>query len=354
MPDAASAPVVFVWPGDLHLETADRENYRAAEWMIEEVNHLIRPDFVQFAGDNAQHATAEQFALFMGLARRLHAPFYPLVGDHDVHHDPRGEAFRAWCGEPYGAFSLRGFRFIRLNTMEFRPLGMSDEQVAWFRYEVDRAVARGERPVVFQHHYPYQIWESFEGPGIDTWRQIVQTRRITAIFAGHTHYGQIANDGRNLCVATRSIGDPEGGPPSYTVCYLHGDDLALACRSQGDHGPLLLITHPRRTLLAQDARHIVQGADVCRVRIWAEQAVQTVRGRVDGGEWFDFSPDGACEWAASLPGDRLAKGEHQLEVEAADVQAGVAAVSQNFMVDRSGRYTAVPQVDVVVKETRFC
>src|SRR5262245_329111 len=48
-------PVVFVWPGDLHLETADRENYKVAEWMVGQVNSLVRPDFVQFAGDNVQH-----------------------------------------------------------------------------------------------------------------------------------------------------------------------------------------------------------------------------------------------------------------------------------------------------------
>lgn len=59
MPAASIAPVVFVWPGDLHLETADRENYHAAAWIIDEVNSLTRPDFVQFAGDNVQHATAE-------------------------------------------------------------------------------------------------------------------------------------------------------------------------------------------------------------------------------------------------------------------------------------------------------
>jgi predicted phosphodiesterase len=353
MPEAANDPVVFVWPGDLHLETADRENYHAAERMIDEVNGLIQPDFVQFAGDNTQHATEEQFALFVGLARRVRVAWYPLVGDHDVHHDPRGEAFRAWCGEPYGAFSLRGFRFIRLNSMEYRPLGLSDEQVAWFRYEVDRAVARGERPVVFQHHYPYQIWESFEGPGLDAWREIVQTRQITAIFAGHTHYGQIANDGRNVCVATRSIGDPEGGAPAYSVCYLHGDDMAVACRSLEDRGPLLLITHPRRTLLAQNARHVVQGPDCCRVRIWSEQPIHTVRGRIDGGEWFELAPDGRGDWTGPLPGERLAKGEHRLEVEAAGPQ-GHSSTCQYFMVDRSRRFTAIPQVDVLVRETRFC
>ncbi len=49
-------PVTFVWPGDLHLESEDRPNYKTALWMADEVNELIRPDFVQFAGDNVQYA----------------------------------------------------------------------------------------------------------------------------------------------------------------------------------------------------------------------------------------------------------------------------------------------------------
>ena len=55
MPDNTDTnEILFVWPGDLHLETADRENYRVSRWMVGEVNNLIQPDFVQFAGDNVR------------------------------------------------------------------------------------------------------------------------------------------------------------------------------------------------------------------------------------------------------------------------------------------------------------
>src|SRR4051794_6733783 len=45
-------PVVVVIPGDLHLTESELENHRVALWMVGEVNDLIRPDFVQFIGDN--------------------------------------------------------------------------------------------------------------------------------------------------------------------------------------------------------------------------------------------------------------------------------------------------------------
>ena len=218
--------------------------------MVGEVNGLIRPDFVQFIGDNVQDATEAQFRLFDEIRGRLEVPHFAMIGDHDVKDDPLATGFRRHVGEPYGTISLHGFRFIRLNTQESRPVGLSAEQIGWFRVEVDSALAAGERVVVFQHNYPYQIWEDFDGPGIDEWRAIVQTRRIEAIVCGHTHYWQVANDGRNVAIATRSIGDPEGGPPGYMLLYLRGDDLAATYRSMEDRGPVVLVTHPRERLLA--------------------------------------------------------------------------------------------------------
>jgi hypothetical protein len=336
------------------LESRDRENFRVAQWMVGQVNDLVRPDFVQFAGDNVQHATTEQFDMFSELYNELQVPWYPLVGDHDVHHDPGASAYRSRVGELYGAMTLNGIRFIRLDTMQFKPLGMTEEQVVWFQYQTDMAVARGEKIVVFQHHYPFQIWEDFNGPGIDRWREIVTTRPITAIFAGHTHYGQIANDGHNISIATRSIGDPEGGPAGYTICCIEGDDLAVTYRSIEDVGPVVLITHPRDISLALDGRHIVRGEDLCRARIWSAEPVGSVRGRLDRGAWFPLVAAGTNEWQGPIPGDRLEKGVHELEVEAADQSGSVGRQSIRVAVDRSGRYTAYPRVYPPVDQTKFC
>jgi 3',5'-cyclic AMP phosphodiesterase CpdA len=351
---SANGAVVFVWPGDLHLIKPDMENHRTALWMADEVKSFIKPDFVQFAGDNAQDATDEQFQMFRDIAARLDTPSYALVGDHDVHHDPQAHAFRTHVGETYGSMALRGYRFIRLNTMEFRPLGLSREQVLWFRFEVDRAVARGEKIVVFQHHYPFQIWEDFDGPGIDEWREVVQTRRITAIFAGHTHYGQVANDGRNVSIASRSIGDPEGGPPGYSIVYLHGDDFAVKYRSTEDRGPAVMITHPRDSLLALSPRHIVAGQDRIGARIWCAGQVSGVEARVGDGNWFKLEAQGSQDWGGELPTEKFKKGEHALEVRARGADGQMASDRITFMLDRTGRFTAVPCVRPMVTQTAFC
>lgn len=349
-----SKPVVFVWPGDLHLEFEDRPNYKTALWMAEQVNDFIRPDFVQFAGDNVQHARENEWALFKNVTDKLKVPWHALVGDHDAHHDPACYAYQKNVGETYLAFTVRGYRFICLNTMQFRPLGMSDEQVIWFRYEVDAAVARGERIVVFQHHYPFQVWEDFDGPGIARWRETMQTRPITALFSGHTHYGQIANDGHHVYVATRSIGDPEGGPAGYAIVYLDGEDLALTYRSMDAKGPVTLITHPRRTILATKPAHIVPGPIEARVRAWSKANFISARARIDDGDWQNLQDRGDMEWSFAIRGDNLAKGEHTLEVHLTNAENEEGSDRITFACDLSGRYNPYPMVDPVVRETKFC
>ncbi len=347
-------PVVFVVPGDLHFTEPGMKNHRVAHWMVDEVNGLVRPDFVQFIGDNVQDATEDQFRIFNELRARLAVPHFALVGDHDVKGDPEANAFRHHVGETFGSLSLRGFRFIRLDTQQARPVGMSEPQVDWFRDELDKALAAGERIVIFQHNYPFQIWEDFAGPGVEDWRAIVHTRRISAIVCGHTHYWQVANDGRNVMLATRSIGDPEGGPPGYTIGYLHGEDLAFIFRSVDNDGPIVMVTHPREALLATGPRHVVRGVDQLQVRTWSVSRVASVRGRLDGGASFPFEPCDSHTWTTSLPGNQLAKGKHDLEVEVVDSEGRRGCHRMSFMADPTGRYTAVPSVHPRVTQTAFC
>ena len=135
-------PVVVVVPGDLHLTEPDLENVRVAHWMVDEVNGLIRPDFVQFIGDNVQDATEAQFRLFDEIRGRLEVPHFAMIGDHDVKDDPWRPGSAGTSASRTAAISLRGFRFIRLNTQESRPVGLSAEQIDWFRGEVDSGTGR--------------------------------------------------------------------------------------------------------------------------------------------------------------------------------------------------------------------
>lgn len=351
----STKPVVFVWPGDLHLETPERPNNQTAQWMADEVNDLIQPDFVQFAGDNVQHARENEWDLFKNVTSKLKMPFHALVGDHDAHHDPGCYSYKAHVGATYHAFTEGDYRFICLNTNEYRPLGMSDQQVLWFQFEVDAALARGERVIVFQHNYPFQVWEDFGVyPGMEKWRIVMQTRPITALFAGHTHYGQMANDGRNIYITTRSIGDPEGGAAGYALVHLDEEDLAITYRTTESKGPIALITRPRRVILATKVAHIVTGPTECNVRGWSAVPVTSAQARIDAGAWGDMSEADDLSWSFPIPGDELAKGEHTLEVRLVDQNGDEGTDQIAFACDLTGRYNPYPMVDPVVKGTKFC
>jgi 3',5'-cyclic-AMP phosphodiesterase len=347
-------PVVVVVPGDLHLTEPGLDNVRVAHRVIDDVNTLIRPDFVQFIGDNVQDATEKQFQLFNQIRGRLDVPHFAIVGDHDIKNDRGATGFRRQVGQTYGSTRMSGFRFVRLNTQEAQPIGISSEQMEWFRAELDDAEAHREQIVIFQHNYPYQIWEDFTGPGIDEWRELVQTRRIEAIVCGHTHYCQLANDGRNAMIAVRSIGDPEGGPPGYAVVYCRGDDLAVSYRSVDDAGPVVVVTHPRQRMLATSPRHIVSGPDQVTARIWSAAPVWAARYSIDDGPWtgLELSDDGHCH--GQLSSNNLAKGIHRLEVVAVTTDGTEGSQRIEFMVDPTGRYTAVPEVSPMVTSTVFC
>lgn len=347
-------PLIFVVPGDLHLTQSGKENHLAALWMVSEVNDYLRPDFVQFIGDNVQNALADEFALFNDVARWLRVPFHVLVGDHDVEGDPAADGFRRFIGETYSASSCKGYRLVRLNTVEHLPLGLSDNQLKWFREQAETAARLGERIVLLQHHYPYKVYEQFSGPGIDAWRETVRGAPIAAIFTGHTHYGQIANDGQTPSITTRSIGDPEGGPPGFTLAFLHGDDLAVTYRSIEDRGPLVLITHPRELLLATGPRHIVSADDLAVIRVWGRSPLVEVLARIDAGDWAPVTRTSSTEWIRSLSPASLSKGRHRLEVAARDKEGHRGHNAITFLVDPSGRYTAVPRAFPEVTATAFC
>src|ERR1700685_3664900 len=121
---AETVPVVVMIPGDLRLTEPALPNHKTAIWAVEEANNFIHPDFVQFIGDNVQDATDDQFRLFDELTMGLECPWYALVRDHDVKDDPEAVGFRGWVGETHGSLRLQGFRFLRLNTQEGRPVGL--------------------------------------------------------------------------------------------------------------------------------------------------------------------------------------------------------------------------------------
>ena len=61
------------------------------------------------------------------------------------------------------------------------------------------------RVVIFQHHYPYQVWEDFDGPGIDTWRDPTHAaRQVRALLYEPEKRAIIARAGADVVKHTYS------------------------------------------------------------------------------------------------------------------------------------------------------
>jgi 3',5'-cyclic-AMP phosphodiesterase len=130
----------------------------------------------------------------------------------------------------------------------------------------------------------------------------------------------------------------------------------MSYRSVEDRGPIAVITHPREAILAAVPAHVVSGPDLIRVHTRSEATVVVVRGRVDDGPWTTLEVDEEVGswWSAPLDGDRLCKGGHTLEVEVCDEEDRRGLRSIRFVVDPTGRYTAITRVEPLVEQTAFC
>jgi 3',5'-cyclic-AMP phosphodiesterase len=100
--------------------------------------------------------------------------------------------------------------------------------------------------------------------------------------------------------------------------------------------------------------HVIVGPDRFRVRTWSSSPVTEVRGRLDDGPCFQLDSSETGAWEAPLQGDRLTKGEHIFEVEVISGDGRLGRKRISFMVDPTGRYTAVPSVRPRVTQTSFC
>ena len=115
-----------------------------------------------------------------------------------------------------------------------------------------------------------------------------------------------------------------------------------------------MITHPRRVILATKPEHIVTGPAECHVRGWSAQPITSAQARIDEGDWSEMSKTGEMTWSFPIPGDALAKGEHTMEVRLVDENKDEGTDRITFACDLSGRFTAYPMVEPVVKGTNYC
>ena len=148
---------------------------------------------------------------------------------------------------------------------------------------------------------------------------------------GHTHYNEIANDGRVVYIATRSTGQIEEGPVGYSVSNLDGDAFSWRFFPL-DARLIAMIVSPcdERLMRDGDAIDFSSGEIRVRARIWGASPLAKVEATLGGATVGLRRIEGSNVWEGALPAPR--GGELSLRAED---EAGNAATDAIRLVLRA-------------------
>ncbi|WP_187301345.1 metallophosphoesterase [Aureimonas sp. AU20] len=307
--------------GDLHAcEGDDWESLRLFERLVSEANRGFaeRVQFAVLPGDNANHATPEQFERVGEVARRLRVPLHVLPGDHDFEAGHL-EDFRRHLApqslprvETIGETQCLFLDIVSAGSggPDFR---LGQTQTAWLHQILGQA-RPGARSLVFMHAFPGDLRE-----GCEEVAALFARCGVAYVGTGHTHYNDLLNDGHVIYGATRSTGEIEEGPPGLSVSALDGDVVSWRFKTLDSGWPFVLVTSPSDWRLATDftsRTQVPEAAISVRAEIFGASNEVVVTARLDGERDLTLSRDGDGVWCGRF--GEVADGRHVLTVTATE------------------------------------
>ena len=320
-PDAAGV-VSWLHLGDLHMTKAGEQNHLDLAAIVNEVN-LAFADSVSFVflpGDVADDGSRAAYAVVRGELDRLSVPWCAIIGDHDVHEKSFANFKEAMSEETHYAFTVGNTRFLAMNAFDVPEppsFTASDEQLQWAEEELQLATKNGQTKILLLHCYPSDL--KFGGDEVS---RLVREYDVCLIDMGHTHYNEIANDGRTLYSATRSTGQIEEGPVGYSVTSLDGSVVSWRFVELGKL-PIAVITSPSDERLLTKSSETSQEIVKVRAKFWGE--AEALEASADlCGQTHAMERVGDSEvWEVELP--TPSKGTHPVRVSFKDAHGRSAS-----------------------------
>ncbi len=302
----ATGESILTWlhVGDLHLTRAGETNHRDFKKIVSlaAALPLDAVDFVLLPGDNADDGAPEQYEVARDVLKDLPLPVHVLPGDHDVASGSM-DAFHLVLGArglPY-AVTVKGHRCLFLDVVSEGSGGpdfrVGQMQRDWCTRELAEAAASGEAAVVFMHTYPADLRE-----GAAELSALIAAANVACVAMGHTHYNEVANDGRTVFMATRSTGQIEEGPAGFSIATVDGNRVSWRFKEIEGAWPFVLVTAPVDRRLATSDDHMVADEFDVRAKVLCDLPVVSVEASVDGKNWRQmarFEGD-AFLWVASF------------------------------------------------------
>jgi len=321
LPDAAGV-ISWIHLGDLHMTKAGEQNHIDLAEIVDEVNRAFAGSvsFVFLPGDVADDGSRAAYAVVRGELDRLKAPWCAIIGDHDVHEKSFANFLEAMSEHTRYAFTVGSVRFVAMNAFDVpEPPSFTvlEEQLSWAEVELQLATKNGQTKVLLLHCYPSDL--KFGGYEVS---RLIRDYDVRLVDMGHTHYNEIANDGRTLYSATRSTGQIEEGPVGYSVTNIDSNVVSWRFIELG-RLPAVVITSPSDERLLTKSSETPQGTLKVRAKFWGEvEAVEAIA-HLDGQMLPMKRVSDSYVWEADVPNPR--EGTHPLKVSFHDAHGNVAS-----------------------------
>jgi Icc protein len=246
-------------------------------------------------------------------------PWCAIVGDHDVHEKSFANFLEAMSERTHYAFTVGSIRFVAMNAFDVPDPGsfaVSADQLAWVKHELQTATDAGQTKVLLLHCYPSDL----KLGGVEL-MEVLRKFEVRLIDMGHTHYNEIANDGRMLYSATRSTGQIEEGPVGYSVTNIDGDVVSWRFVELGKL-PVVVITSPSDERLLTKLNGIPRGSLTVRAKFWGEAEAVKATAHLDGRPFPMKRVDSSQVWQANVSAPR--ESAQSLRVSVEDAHGKVA------------------------------
>ncbi len=321
--EGSSRPFVFLHVGDQHLTVRDARHHQDLVAILDQITRFDRGafDFVYLPGDIAENGAAGEYALIAeALAAHPNLPVLLIPGDHDrqygsmadfarfheqvmakrypsvandLFQPPAGPGLAPECKpipQYYYAADHGGVRclFVDMISAGFGQKGkgldfrLGSGQMQWLSEEVVRARREGKTCAVFMHSYP----DDLEDKEAEDVAGLFWSQGVRLVEMGHTHYNELAHDGRTTYAAARSVGQNEDGSVGYAVGAIDGGEVSWRFRPLDRADPFVLVTHPAdRRLATRGLRADEAGLITVRAVVLSDEVPSICRCRVDEGPW---------------------------------------------------------------------
>jgi 3',5'-cyclic-AMP phosphodiesterase len=322
-PQLADAAGVISWIhlGDLHMTKAGQQNHLDLAEIVNEINRAFTGtvSFAFLPGDVADDGSRAAYAVVRRELDRLNLPWCAIIGDHDVHERSFASFLEAMSERTHYAFTVGFLHFVAMNAFDVPDPGsftVNGDQLAWMKRELQTAADAGQSSVLLLHCYPSDL-----KVGGGELMESLSSFNVRLIDMGHTHYNEIANDGRTLYSATRSIGQIEEGPVGYSVTNIDGDVISWRFVELGKL-PVVVITSPSDERLLTGSNEMPKGKVKVRAKFWGEAEAMHATAYLDGHSAPMKRIDHSHVWEADV--STLHDGVYPLKVSVEDIHGKIA------------------------------